>query len=328
MRFYLYNLRQSLLFILSLVVISSIILITLCLNTTFYKYEVESNYLDYILPFITIIVVFYNFKYLKIKSLANHHLYLPVSKQKLFNLKYKFSIMCISFIFIVLLIISIVLMFNSKRDLQFIDVNIYILSVVIKYIVTILLFNFYLFCFILGNKLIDSISNIVIISICLSSLNIIILNCLGLMYEQYFEFIIDPINTLVSITDAFKLVIKDTIGLNQLTKFIIPIFSILSITSTPLIFRYSKNHTFNNVENSSNSIIYKTSFVLTAILTSYSICNLIDNYIVSLLITVLGLSILYTLYSLVIKRFKPTNKELIVYLIIVIFCFVLPLLIK
>lgn len=328
MRFYLYNLRQSLFFILSLVVISSIILITLCLNTTFYKYEVESNYLDYILPFITIIIVFYNFKYLKIKSLANHHLYLPVSKQKLFNLKYKFSIMCISFIFIVLLIISIVLMFNSKRDLQFIDVNIYILSVVIKYIVTILLFNFYLFCFLLGNKLIDSISNIVIVSICLSSLNIIILNCLGLRVEEYLDFISTPINFYISITDTFKLDIKDVITLNTVSKFIIPIFSILSITSIPLIFRYSKNHTFNNVENSSNSIIYKTSFLITTILTSYSICNLIDNYIVSLLITILVLSILYTLYSLVIKRFKPSNKELIVYLIIVIFCFVLPLLIK
>lgn len=189
------QLKQSALFLSLLTLVSSLVYIIVCLNSTFIDMEIESDKLDYILPFILIIIVFYNFKYYYIKEEAYYYKSLPITFKKVFINKYLLSIIHTLIVYIVLLIVTGILVIYSDRDLRSIKIINYIINIIIKMNLCILIINFLLFFITLKKKLISKILLYVSLVFSVFLFNLILLSLLEFKLNSIAKIIIFPFNS-------------------------------------------------------------------------------------------------------------------------------------
>lgn len=237
------QLKQSALFLSILTLVSSLVYIIVSLNRTYTTFDIESDNLDYILPCILIIIVFYNFKYYYIKEEAYYYKSLPITFKKVFINKYLLSIIHTLFVYTVLLIVTGILVIYSDRSLLNFNYVLYFISLILKFGICVLLNT----CIIYVLIRFKSFKNIISV---LSLLYIIwsILNCIIFLMFNYLEiypieniFII--LNILIGFTNA---VYNFDIGANVngytffiTITFIIPIIVLVILSF--ITFKQNKN---------------------------------------------------------------------------------------
>ncbi|MFI3211544.1 MAG: hypothetical protein R3Y64_10925 [Peptostreptococcaceae bacterium] len=315
-------------FLIVLTIVTSIIFCSLCISSNNSLVSINTDNFDYILPFSILVIIFYNFKYLKIREEATNVFSLPLSKLDSFKDRYVCSICHISLLYAILLLLSS-FVGNVYNINLYVNLNYYYLSLLIKYFILILLFNFFLFCFIKGNKLIDSLCYLILATFVLSLLNFFLLSLFNINISYYFSSIIAPFNVMRSwtlVVTSYNYFVTEGVPFNESIIFLI-FFFILSLITIPLNFIEAKNYKLERVERNTSNLLYQISMSILSLTSITMFSLLIDTFATAYCIIIVVNVFIYIIYSTIIGRYVPSNKERVVYFIIFLLGTILPQLI-
>ncbi|MFI3211552.1 MAG: hypothetical protein R3Y64_10965 [Peptostreptococcaceae bacterium] len=304
-------------FLIVLTIVTSIIFCSLCISSSNSLVSINTDNFDYILPFSILVIIFYNFKYLKIREEATNVFSLPLSKLDSFKDRYVCAICHISLLFVILLLLSL-LVGNVYNINFYVNLNYYYLSLLIKYFILILLFNFFLFCFIKGNKLIDSLCYLILATFVLSLFNFFLLSMFNINISYYFSSIIAPFNVMGNLTTViFHILFSCVEEMRVLTSLIFLIlFIVISLITIPLNFIEAKNYKLERVESNTSNLLYQISMSILSLTSIIIFSLLIDTFATAYSVIIVVNVFIYIMYSTIIGKYVPNNKERVVYFII------------
>lgn len=315
-----------------IMVVVLMIFTSLCINSYDTQITTEIDNLNYLIPAIVLIVVFRNFRYLKDPKESFSALSVPISKMDIFKIKYIVSLKQLLVIILPTIIMAfpIFIFCNGGFAINYMDTvyvsPIYYLSLLVKLLFVFILFNFFVYFFLKGKNIAVGFCYI-IIAIALMSLSAFVL--MITFDAVYFHNVIDcvfPLNIFNWISQIVNYIVSDvTLGINQLVFFIYSIaFIIITAILVPFIVKKINTFKLENVDNPNKDIFYKIFLVIlstsTIILTSF----FIEQYLISMVLSITSHFVLYIMYSLFIERYRPTTKELKYYFIVFFLALFLP----
>ncbi len=325
------QLLKSLLFILIVTVVVTILYTALCITSATTTLKLFSDNLDYIFPFIVLAIVLKNFSYMNQKEELEEIVSLPITQRDVFKFKYLTSLFELGLIYLMLLLVTYILVIViDPKIANGLNIDMYILSLFIKGIACYLVLNFFLYFYAKGNSFIHSMCFIALASIVASIIGFIIMLGYLRLHNQSLPnfFILLPINFTSAITYFFKGLI---FNFKDLSNAMFHLIVIVLFTLSCIYFSISlyKNKYKIIIENQGEVYVSNTKRVVLVTLSLLSIFSnalLIDGFEVTVVSIFLINFIYYIVHSSFASRFKPTNKEWIVYFILFVLTVVVGLL--
>lgn len=319
-------------FLITVISIFSILYVALCLNTMNQLPHCETDNLDFILPVIILVVIIYNFRYLKVYNEYSSNLTLPIDSKKLFLLKYISSLLYIFIIVGALLIISFPAFFfsNKRVELAFSYLNFnylfYFLSLFIKFIFIFLLFNFFLYFFIKGKSLLDGILYIVLSTIVMSLMCMFVFYVFNVEVQYYFVSIISPFNIFYLLTLYMTESIFNCVFDIEVSKYIlyIIVFMIASSITALLLINKHKRLQIEELKTINKDKVYKITLLCLSIISIFLTSYIFSVYQITISIILLINLSFYLIYSNFELRFQPNKKEKIIYFTLFILSVIVP----
>ncbi len=322
------DLRRSIVFISFVVLISFFIYIISYLYNYYDYLKDGSNNIDIVLPIIIIGVVLKNFKYLKLKKECEMLYAVSLPKSKIFKCRYVVSLLQISIIYICLTIISFAIFLYASQTreeitegINVLDLGMYTLSVLTKLGFSYLLFNFVLFFFLLGNKLLDSLNYLIIASFALTLILLVIMSMFNINIMYYKTSFIFPFNIFSIITGIYKAGIHNLPIDGPMNSLLYPLIfiGVLCLILSPFTFKRGRSITRESLNIQGNTIILLSQIIVISLLTSLVVGFMCISIIISYICIIVIHILCYLIYSSFINRFKFTKMEWGVFLSLLCF---------
>lgn len=325
--------KQSLNTMISLALAAIFIFVALAINSTDEQTYYLTDKFDYIIPFIVIIYILKNFRYLKDKDDCYSFTAVPLTKNKIFLVRYSLSIIQILSTIVMLCIAAYGV--STLAKLGFIisshtsirtSLMAYFISCFVKIIFTGLLFNLFLFVFLCGKKVVDGIINMILFTLGTS----LIYCAFYFLVSKYTYYsimsLITPLNIFNTITEVCVFFTYDfpINGLYVSNTIYTVMFIVCSIISIVCIHKKINKLNIEKMSRVNNAVIYRVIIIPLAFIVIVINSLLIKNYEMLMALSILSSLCFYIMYSLIIDRFRPTNPEMKVYFLFLAIILIIP----
>lgn len=306
----------------------------LCFNSFDNPLHNETDNMDFILPVVIVIIIFKNFKYLKNRKDCIAFMSLPTNKHTVFKVRYFVSLLQILTVFVFLLFCTLPLFLVSNGGIvplldngAFFSHIFYYISLFVKLLFCFLLFNFFLYFFLKGQKVADGCCYVILSVVVMSLVNSWMFFMFEVDTDVTFFSVLSPMNIFHWIGYIYDVPIFDLIprDYTYIAIIYLSLFSILSIISIPLIIIKQIKFNLENVGKPNNDKVYKIILFILSITTILLTTLFINNYNLTVTISLTVNTGLFIMYSVFIDRFKPTETEIKIYLALFIVALFLPI---